>query len=85
MSREALRRFYEAHHEQNSTCLKDGGRGEDVAIADCLRKKHVYPGKSIDKYNRERFHPLTFSAHFLGQFPRWLRNFSENKLLSVSV
>jgi len=65
--------------------LKDSSRAEDVAIADCLRKKDVYPGKSIDKYNRERFHPLTFSAHFLGNFPRWLKKYSENKLLFVSI
>jgi hypothetical protein len=55
-----------------------------VEIADCLRKKHVYPGKSTDEFNRERFHPLSFSEHFLGRFPRWLQKYAENKLLSVS-
>jgi hypothetical protein len=65
--------------------LKDGGRGEDVEIADCLRKKNVYPGKSIDKYNRERFHPLPFSNHFLGRFPSWLNRSAENKPLSVRI
>jgi hypothetical protein len=56
-----------------------------VEIADCLRKKQVYPGKSIDEFNHERFHPLSFSAHFLGKFPRWLKNYAENKLLSVRL
>jgi hypothetical protein len=85
LSQEALRRFYEAHHEKNSTCIEDGGRGEDVEIADCLRKKNVFPGKSIDKYNRERFHPLPFKNHFLNRFPHWLYKYAENPLRSVSV
>lgn len=84
LSREALRRFYQAHHENNSTCLVDGGRGEDVEIADCLRKKNVYPGKSIDHLHRERFHPLPFSSHYLGKFPKWLQKSAENKLSNVS-
>lgn len=84
LSREALRRFYQAHHVENSTCLKDGGRGEDVEIADCLRKQNVYPGQSIDRQHRERFHPLNFSTHFQGKFPKWLQKYAENPLRDVS-
>ena len=83
LSREALRRFYQAHHEANSTCLRDGGRGEDVEIAECLRKKNVYPGQSIDQHGRERFHPLKFSNHYLGKFPKWLQKYAENQVRDV--
>ncbi len=83
LSKEALRRFYEAHQAPNTTCLKDGG-GEDVEIAKCLRTKGVYPGKSLDKYNRERFHPLTFIDHFKTK-PSWLVEFAENPLQTVSL
>ena len=83
LSREALKRFYEAHHEPNSTCLKDGG-AEDIEIANCLRKKGVYPGKSVDEHNRERFHHLTFTRHFRGEFPDWLIELAENRPVAVS-
>ncbi len=83
LSRESLRRFYEAHQLPNTTCRKDGG-SEDAEIAKCLRSKGVYPGKSLDKYNRELFHPLPFVYHFRGAFPDWLSAYAENPLQSVS-
>ncbi len=83
LSREALTRFYQAHKEPNTTCLKDGG-AEDVEIAKCLRTKGVYPGKSVDKYNRERFHHLSFTSHFRGQFADWFIEHAENKPVAVS-
>ncbi|CAF3386474.1 unnamed protein product [Rotaria sp. Silwood2] len=81
LSRESLRRFYEAHKDSTSNCRKDGG-SEDVEIANCLRTKGVYPGKSLDKQNRELFHPLPFVEHFLGSFPDWLATYAENPLRS---
>ena len=83
LSREAVKRFYQAHQKPNTTCAKDGG-GEDVEIAKCLRTAGVYPGKSIDKYNRERFHALSFSSHFIGPIPNWVYAKSENKPLRGS-
>jgi glycoprotein-N-acetylgalactosamine 3-beta-galactosyltransferase len=83
LSKEALRRFYEAHQAPNTSCSKDGG-GEDVEIAKCLRTKHVYPGISLDKYNRERFHPLTFIEHFKTK-PYWLQEYAENTPETVSL
>ncbi len=83
LSRESLRRFYQAHKDPTSDCRKDGG-SEDVEIAKCLRTLGVYPGKSLDKQNRELFHPLPFGAHFRGSFPDWLVNYAENPLQSVS-
>jgi glycoprotein-N-acetylgalactosamine 3-beta-galactosyltransferase len=83
LSRESLRRFYEAHNDPNTTCRKDGG-SEDVEIANCLRTKDVYPGKSLDKYNRERFHPLKFIDHFNSK-PGWLQSYAENPLQTVSL
>ena len=82
LSREAIKRFYQAHHEPNTTCVKDGG-AEDVEVAKCLRTKNVYPGISLDKYNRERFHHLSFASHFRGQFPDWFIEHAENKPVAV--
>ncbi|CAM4785865.1 unnamed protein product [Rotaria magnacalcarata] len=79
LSRESLRRFYEAHQDPALNCRKDGG-SEDVEVANCLRKKGVYPGKSLDKQNRELFHPLSFADHFRGTFPDWLLQYAENPL-----
>ncbi|CAF0889643.1 unnamed protein product [Adineta steineri] len=79
LGRESLRRFYEAHKDPTSTCSKDTGH-EDVEIAKCLRSKGVYPGKSLDKQNRELFHPLSFNDHFRGNFPDWLKQYAENPL-----
>ncbi|UJR27208.1 hypothetical protein I4U23_008504 [Adineta vaga] len=79
LSREAVRRFYEAHHNPNSKCRKDGG-AEDVEIAKCLRREGVYPGKSLDDHNRELFHPLSFTDHFYGSLPNWLEKNAENPL-----
>jgi len=73
LSQESLRRFYEAYQAPNTTCHKDG-RGEDFEIARCLRTKGVYSGKSLDKYNRERFHPLKFIDHFSSK-PEWLQTY----------
>jgi hypothetical protein len=83
LSRESLRRFYEAHQDPNTTCHLDGG-SEDVEIAKCLRTKGVYPGKSLDEQNRELFHPLPFSHHFRGLFPDWMDALAENPLQKVS-
>ena len=83
LSRESLRRFYEAHQDPKSDCRKDGG-SEDVEVAKCLRTKGVYPGRSLDAQNRELFHPLSFYDHFHGNFPDWLRQYAENSLRTVS-
>ena len=77
LSREALRRFYRAHHDPQSHCVKDNG-SEDVEIARCLRAQGVVPGRSLDEHNRELFHPLPFADHFLGRFPDWLHWIAEN-------
>jgi hypothetical protein len=84
LSREALKRFYDAHQDPISNCRKDGG-SEDVEIAKCLRLQDVYVGKSLDKENRELFHPLSFADHFRGSFPNWLISYAENPLRSVSL
>ena len=83
LSREALRRFYQAHQDRNTSCLKDGG-SEDIQIAKCLRRKGVYIGKSLDKQNRELFHPVPFSVYFSGKFPKWLLSYAANPLQAVS-
>ena len=84
LSRESLRRFHEAHDDRDTNCRKDGG-AEDVEIAKCLRRKGVYIGKSLDKNNREIFHPLPYIDHFRGNFPEWLLSYAENPLQTVGA
>ncbi|UJR27205.1 hypothetical protein I4U23_008501 [Adineta vaga] len=79
LSQESLRRFHRAHEDSTASCRTDGG-AEDVEIAKCLRTQGVYPGKSIDSYNRELFHPLPFADHFRGSFPDWMFSYAENPL-----
>ncbi|CAF4258551.1 unnamed protein product [Adineta steineri] len=83
LSRESLRRFYEAHKDPNSTCRADGG-AEDIEIAKCLRTKGVYPGQSLDKQNRELFHPLKYIDHFFGDIVTSFKEMTEHPLQSVS-
>ena len=66
----------------NTTCVKDGGP-EDVEIAKCLRNVGVYPEKSVDEHNRERFHHLSFKDHFRKQFANWFLEHAENKPVAV--
>ena len=82
LSREALRRFYAAYHESDSLCTKQGPN-EDIHIAACLRSTGVYAGRSLDQNNRERFHPLPFSTHYLGPIPSWLQIYAQHKPLVV--
>jgi len=84
LSQESLRRFYDAHNDPKSECRKDGG-SEDVEIAQCLRTKGVYPGKSLDKQNRELFHPLSPAAYFRDSLPAWLATYAENPPQGVSL
>lgn len=83
LSREAVQRFYQESGKVNTTCRPNDG-AEDVEIANCLRNVGVYMGKSLDEQNRERFHALSFSDHFLGPMPGWLGAYAENKPLVVS-
>ena len=83
LSREAVKRFYQEYHKPNTSCKYDGD-AEDIAIARCLRAAGVYMGKSVDEYNRERFHPLSFANHFLGPVPDWFPSYAENKPIIVS-
>jgi hypothetical protein len=78
-----LKRFYKEFTKPNSTCRRDGG-SEDVEIAHCLRTGGVEQGKSLDEFNRERFHPLSFSSHYLQPLQEWLIGYSENKPVVVS-
>ena len=82
LSRESLRRFHAGHNDPNSNCRKDGG-DEDVEVAKCLRTRGVYLGESLDKQDRERFHPLPFAVHFGGTFPYWLPSYAKNPPRSV--
>lgn len=57
---------------------------EDVEVAKCLRKLGVYPGNSTDDLGRERFHPLSLTAHYNGDFPPWLYKYASNPVQKVT-
>ena len=83
LSRESLRRFHRGHQILNNTECRWEGELEDVDIAYCLRSEGVYVGNTFDEYGRERFHPLTFEEHFLGEAPDWLLTSAANPAQSV--
>lgn len=84
LSHEALARIgQELVKGQNRTCNMTGV--EDVDVARCLRKLGVKMGNSSDELGRERFHPLSIRAHLLGNYPKWLYFFAQNKLKSVCL
>jgi len=56
----------------------------DVDVARCFRRLNVYPNKSIDDEGKERFHPLSISHHFNGEFPDWLYQYASNPAQKVS-
>jgi hypothetical protein len=44
----------------------------------------VLPQKSIDQEGKERFHPLSLDAHFLGHFPDGLMQYASNPIQKVN-
>lgn len=84
LSKESLRRFHRGIAEKSSFCqLNRFRRNEDMFMGDCLSSQGVYQGKSIDDFNRQRFHPLAYTDHFHGNFPQWFKDFSEDRHLKV--
>ena len=84
LSREALKRFNQAHQKPNTTCRKYGGH-EDIEIRACLRSEGVYMGNTRDNKNRERFHPLRFDDHFVGPIPDWYKDRAALQPVTVSI
>jgi hypothetical protein len=84
LSREALRRFNQAHKKPNTTCRKYDGH-EDIEIRACLRSEGVYMGNTRDKENRERFHPLNFYDLVVGPIPDWYKDRAALEPVSVSI
>jgi hypothetical protein len=56
---------------------------KDVDVARCFRKLGVFPNKSIDDEGKERFHPLSITGHFNGEFPDWLYQYASNPAQKV--
>ena len=85
LSRESLRRLHQGINEKNSFChINRFRQSEDMFIGDCLSSQGVHQGKSMDRFNRHRFHPLTYVDHLRGNFPQWFKDFSEDRQLKVS-
>ena len=82
LSNEALSRLGSSLRTNSSFCQNTGT--EDVDVARCLHKLHVFSNKSIDEAGRERFHPLSLTAHYKGHFPGWLVQYAANPLRNVS-
>ncbi|CAF3374789.1 unnamed protein product [Rotaria socialis] len=56
--------------EKRKLCDKD--HAEDVNIAYCLAKIGIFPMNARDYQLREKFHPMTFQEHFMGNFTQWI-------------
>ncbi|CAF1455374.1 unnamed protein product [Adineta ricciae] len=56
--------------EQLRLCLTD--QAEDINIAYCLARIHVYVMNLRDENQLETFHPMTFEQHYLGKFTKWI-------------
>lgn len=76
LSGKAMNQLTTKLNENSSFCLNQGV--EDIDIAKCLRDLNIYPQNSTDERNKERFHPLSITDHFTGNFPDWLGNYSQN-------
>ncbi len=83
LSRESLLRLGKKLNQNYKFCPNTGT--EDVDIAQCLRLLKVYPYKSIDNAQRERFHPMDLAYHFEGYFPDWLYSYSSNQVKNVRL
>lgn len=81
LSRESLHRLGSALTKNYEFCENTGT--EDVDVARCLRRLGVSPESSVDTAGRERFHPLSISAHFYGLIPDWLYEFAKNPVKQV--
>lgn len=81
LSKEALVRIGSKLNEDYSFCPNTGYEDTDVAL--CLRMLDVYPNKSIDRFGRERFHPLNITDFFYGDFPEWMIEYASNPIQTV--
>ena len=85
LSKETFKRFGSKLKDNVHFCPNRSGFEEDVNIAKCLRLLNVYPNSSIDKDNRERFHPFTLDKHYKGTWPKGLENMASNPLRKVTL
>ena len=67
--------------KQKPICANSGV--EDVDVARCLRKLHVYPNKSLDEKERERFHMFSIDDYFRSSLPEWIHAWSSNGVKMV--
>lgn len=83
LSREAFLRIGLQLNNDYEFCPNTGF--EDIDIASCLRNLNVYPAKSIDLENRERFHPFDIATHYDGTYPDYMKNYSSNGVKKVRI
>lgn len=81
LSNEAFTRIGSKLNQNLSFCQNSGI--EDVDVAKCLRNLGVYPNRSVDSLNRERFNPLSLINTYTGLSADWLYNYSANSYKRV--
>lgn len=57
--------------KKRRSCTFD--EAEDVNLAYCLARANVFVTNGLDDQRLERFHPMTFQEHFMGNFTRWIK------------
>lgn len=81
LSNEALRRLATKLDQDKRFCPNKGV--EDLDVGTCLRRLDVALGSSIDEFGRERFHPLSLTHHYIGNYPEWIHLYAQNKVKLV--
>ncbi len=70
MSRESFQRLGAQLRRDAAACPNTGK--EDVNTFQCLERLGSRIGKSVDRFGRERFHPLSVEDHWYGRYPDWM-------------
>ena len=88
LTNSALKKLGEKLSTDYKFCPNSGT--EDIDVAKCARMLNIYPARSTDDLGRERFHPLSITRHYTGNFSSpvdWIHWLAENppkKVLIIS-
>lgn len=81
LSKEALRRFGRLKYNQ---CREEGG-AEDLEMGKCMEQIGVVPGRSLDAFDRLRFHTYSAESHVTGALPTWVIDYDAYGIKKVTL
>lgn len=83
-NRAGLKLLVENGIQRKGTC-REKGSFEDLEVGRCAIKSGVTIYSSVDKFERETFHPDKIHDYIPGPPPQWLYYYSRNKPKGVSL